>query len=129
MNELTLEEVLEIHSETLARHGGLPGVKNEGFLLSALAQPQMTVFGADAYPTIPEKAAALGFSLAKSHTFHDGNKRVAFFAMFAFLYKNGYFLEVEEAEAIRFMLDLADGSKDVQRNDVARWLEAHIQTL
>lgn len=52
MNELSYDELLRIHQATLIQHGGLPGVKDEGFLLSALAQPAMSFGSADLYPTL-----------------------------------------------------------------------------
>jgi len=50
-------------------------------LESALAQPRQTFSGIDLYPTLVEKAAALGFSLIKNHPFVDGNKRVGHAAL------------------------------------------------
>ena len=73
---LTLEEVLELHRLALAQAGGLAGVRDLGALDSALAQPQMAFGGQELYPSLREKAAALGFSLVCNHPFVDGNKRV-----------------------------------------------------
>ncbi|RYG55525.1 type II toxin-antitoxin system death-on-curing family toxin, partial [bacterium] len=127
MNELSYEELLKIHAATLVRHGGLSGVKDEGLLLSALAQPSMGFGDQDTYPTIQEKTAALGFSLVKNHGFNDGNKRVAFLAMGVFLYKNGYLLDVPEPEATRFMLALA--ASEVGREELIAWIESGIIPL
>jgi death on curing protein len=57
---LTLHETLELHRRIIAQSGGAPGVLNLRALESALAQPQMTFGGNDLYPTLDEKAAALG---------------------------------------------------------------------
>ena len=67
-----------------------PGVRDLNALDSALAQPRMTFGGADLYPTVVEKAAALGFSLVMNHPFVDGNKRIGHAAMETFLVLNGY---------------------------------------
>lgn len=61
---LTLDEIIRLHNAVLTQSGGLPGIKNLGLLDSAVAQPQMTFGGVDLYSTLPEKAAALGFSLS-----------------------------------------------------------------
>ncbi len=60
-----------------------------GLLESALARPQASVFGEDAYPTIFEKAAALLESLARNHALADGNKRCAWMGTVLFLGLNG----------------------------------------
>lgn len=54
-------------------------------LESAVAQPRMTFGGRELYPTLEEKAAAIGFSLISSHPFIDGNNRVGHAAMETFL--------------------------------------------
>ena len=64
-------------------------VADEGLLQSAIARPQTSVFGDDAYPTLWDKAAALLHSLARNHAFLDGNKRTAWASAWAFLRLNG----------------------------------------
>jgi len=127
MNEISYEELLQIHKATLSMHGGLPGVKDEGLLLSALAQPSSSFGEVDAYPTFPEKIAALGFSLAKNHAFNDGNKRVSFAAMSVFALKNGYLIEIPEKEVVVFMLGLAASEKT--RADLVEWISQHLEML
>jgi len=85
MRYLTLKEVLELHRLILEQSGGMQGVRYLGGLESALAQPQMTFGGQELYPTLAEKAAALGFSLVCNHPFVDGNKRIGHAAMETFL--------------------------------------------
>lgn len=64
-------------------------IRDEGLLFSALARPSSGLFGADAYPSIELKAAALMSSLAQNHTLVDGNKRLAVILTFTFLLLNG----------------------------------------
>jgi death on curing protein len=85
-----LEEVLELHRLVLEQSGGMDGVHDLGGLDSALAPPQMTFGGQDLYPSLAEKAAALGFSLVCNHPFIDGNKLVGHAAMETFLVLNGW---------------------------------------
>jgi death-on-curing protein len=120
---LILEEVLELHKRLLEQSGGSPGVRDRDALESALAQPVMSFGGSDLYPSLVEKAAALGFSLVKNHPFTDGNKRIGHAAMEVFLVLNGYEVaaSVEEQEAI--FLGLAAG--ELGRDEFVAWLEAH----
>jgi hypothetical protein len=61
---LTVDQVKELHRDAIEQFGGLDGVRAEQQLYSALAQVQQSAFGEDAYPTIPEKAAAYGYFTA-----------------------------------------------------------------
>ena len=102
MRYLTLNEILSLHQQLIAQFGGSAGVYNLNALESALAQPRMRFGGEDLYPTLAEKAAALGFSPIKNHAFVDGNKRTAHAAMEIFLLLNGYEIDapVDEQEHI-----------------------------
>lgn len=113
MRHLTLGEVLALHRRILAESGGRPGLRDLGIIASALAQPRVSVGGQDAYPTLIDKAAALGYSLVRNHGFIDGNKRIAHAAMEVFLVMNGVELRASVDEQERFMLSLAAG--DVSR--------------
>ena len=81
MRYLTVGEVLEIYSSVIKQSGGGMGIRDLGALESAVAQPRMTFNGEELYPTIVEKASALGFSLIQNHPFVDGNKRAGHAAM------------------------------------------------
>lgn len=83
---LTLDDVLAAAQAHLGRPAE---VGDYGLLESALARPQASVFGEDAYPDIHEKAAALLQSLATNHALIDGNKRTAFVATALFYELNG----------------------------------------
>ncbi len=84
---LTLDDVLA----AAEAHLGHPAeVGDYGLLESAVARPQATVYGEDAYLTIHEKAAALLQSLATNRALVDGNKRTAFVATALFYALNGH---------------------------------------
>jgi death-on-curing protein len=68
---------------------GLGPVRDLGLLESALARPMTTLMGADAYPTLEVKAAALLHSVCLNHALADGNKRLAALAAMMFLDMNG----------------------------------------
>ena len=73
----------------------------------------ISVYGEDAYPTFPEKVAALIHSLARNHALIDGNKRIAWAAGRIFCLINGFdlIMTVDEAEAM--ILSVAKGELDV----------------
>lgn len=84
------EAALAIHSAAIARFGGLDGVRDEGLLESALAQPFQTFDGEELYPTVAQKAARYAYGIASNHPFADGNKRTATAIMGAFLRMKGW---------------------------------------
>lgn len=98
MRALTVDEVLETYQRIMQQSGGLIGVRDFGALESAVAQPYMTFGGNDLYPSLAEKAAALGFSLIQNHPFVDGNKRTGHAALATFLAINGYKIDASMDE-------------------------------
>ena len=115
--------LLLLHDESVAEHGGAPGMRDEGLLESALASGPS--IAADGNPDHADLAAAYGVGLAKNHPFVDGNKRAAFLAVGLFLYINGYRLRATQAEATVTMLEVAAGS--MYEAAFAQWLRAHTQ--
>ena len=112
-----------LHDESLAEHGGRPGLRDEGLLESALTRPhQLLAYGE---PDLAALAAAYAFGLARNHAFVDGNKRVAFLATGLFLGLNGHRLVTTQADATLTMLALA--AADLGEDELAKWLRAHIQ--
>lgn len=85
-------------------------VRDAGLLFSALARPSAGLFGADAYTSIEEKAAALMSSLARNHTPLDGNKRLAVVLTFVFLEINGYAVTLSQDETFDLAQGAAQGS-------------------
>jgi death on curing protein len=114
--------VLAFHSNQIREHGGSAGLRDRGLLESALDRPRNKRHYAPDTPLV-ELAAAYGFGIARNHPFVDGNKRVAFQAMYAFLRLNGYMIEAEEPEVVRVVLALAAG--DLDELGLADWLSNH----
>jgi death-on-curing protein len=115
---ITYEQAIAIHSRQLRRFGGAPGLRDEGMLRSALERPinKWRYEQSD----MPELAAAYAFGLAKNLAFVDGNKRIAFMAMMAFLLKNGIAFSPEPAHATAIILSLAAG--EVSEESLTRWI-------
>jgi death-on-curing protein len=121
---LALHEVLELYRRIMERTGGAVGVRDLNALESALAQPRMTFSGEDLYPTLPDKACALGFSLIQNHPFLDGNKRIGHAAMETFLVLNGFEIAASMDEQEKVVLQIASGK--LSREELATWLHAHL---
>jgi death on curing protein len=83
---LDVDDGVELARQLL---GDPPPIRDIGLLGSAVARPQTTVFGEDAYPDIWTKAAALLHSVVNNHALIDGNKRLGWLATAAFLEING----------------------------------------
>ncbi len=103
---LDLESLLYVAERTL---GHAPDVRDYGLLASALARPQATAFGGDAYADIHHKAAALLHSLARNHALIDGNKRLSLAAVVAFYGINGRRLVLTNDEAYDLVMSVASG--------------------
>jgi death on curing protein len=86
---LTLDDVLESHSEQIAAYGGRDGIRDLGLLESALAQPEAMFDGERLHADLFEMAAAYLLHLVMNHPFIDGNKRVGLEATLIFLEING----------------------------------------
>ena len=111
-----------IHDDQLREHGGLPGIRDENVLESALARPQQKWHYADK-ADIAMLAAAYAFGLVQNHPYRDGNKRIGFLALATFLGLNGHELNATDADVIAEILTLADGR--VSEDDLANWIRAH----
>lgn len=112
-----------IHFDQLRQHGGLPRLKDENALESALARPRnKRVYNADV--DLALLAAAYGYGLATNRGYIDGNKRTAFSVMYTFLGVNGWETEAPETEIVSLMLDVADHRCD--EVELATWLRLHL---
>ncbi|MEG4998267.1 type II toxin-antitoxin system death-on-curing family toxin [Microcoleus sp. B4-D4] len=109
-NFITKNTVLSIHARQIERFGGTSGVRDEGLLESALAQPQATFSGQLLHPTISEQAAAYLYHIAMNHPFMDGNKRTAFAVADTFLRLNGCALNLTDDRAYNLVMQVARGT-------------------
>ena len=115
------ETVLAIHNRQIAEHGGLPGVRDEGALLSALTRPRNKF--AYEKPTIFQLAAAYAYGLAANHPFSDGNKRTAYVVSILFLHLNGFRIAAARDDKYTTFLRLAAG--EISEAELAVWFKQH----
>lgn len=113
------ELVLAIHQTLLAEHGGLPGVRDQALLASALARPQQRA-AYDDETSIFDLAASYSFGLAQNHPFADGNKRIALTVAAVFLELNGFSLDAPEPETVLMYQQLAAGN--ITELELANWI-------
>jgi death-on-curing protein len=115
-----------IHGDQRREHGGLPGVRDEDVLESALARPQQK-WHYEERVDVPVLAAAYAFGLVRNHPYRDGNKRIGFLAMVTFLGINGYTFEATDAEVVTTFLALAAG--EVSEDQLVDWIREHSRRL
>ena len=120
---LTYSELIFINGRLLNDQkiqAGKQKIRDIDLRLAAEQRPQASAFGADAYETLADKAAALLHALARNHPFKDGNKRTATVALILFCEVNGWRVAWDQAQALTHILDIAEGRSDWP--DFAAWL-------
>lgn len=123
---VTKETVLAMQDMQIAEHGGLPGVRDDGLIESALKRPQNMV-AYDACEDIAQLAAAYAFGMAKNHGFVDGNKRMALVVADTFLMLNGSELTSSPGDNVVTMLGVADGT--VSEEELVEWFRENVALL
>ena len=106
---LDLEDLLGM----VQRLGAGP-VRDVGLLDAAVARPRSSAFGADAYPSLELKAAALLHSIVRTHALVDGNKRLAWLACVVFCDINGVTVMLDDDDAFSLVIAAAEGRLDVE---------------
>lgn len=122
MRYLTLSELIYINGRVVNNEKILAGtqeIRDIILLEAAVARPAASAFGADAYPTLGEKVAALFHSISRNHPFTDGNKRTATVAAIFMFEVNGEQVVWEPAAALTMLLSVAEGQRDM--DDLIAW--------
>lgn len=99
-------------------------VRDIGLLEGCLARPRTTLFGADAYPTLEAKAAALIHSLATTHPLLDGNRRTSWALLVTFLLMNEREIIAQTDEAFGFILAVATDSLELEK--ITQWIGSRL---
>ena len=117
---LSDKAIQHLHKRAINQYGGLePIATYEEKLVATLNRP-LQLFHYNPEVSIPELAASYGYGLCKNHCFSDGNKRIAFYAIFTFLKVNGYSLVANEVDATQTIEDLAAGG--LNELDLTQWI-------
>jgi death-on-curing protein len=112
-----------VHLDLVREHGGIPGLRDEHALESALARPRQLHHYAEKVD-LAALAASYAFGFARNHPFQDGNKRVAFVTAATFLMLNGWRVDAPEAEVVINMIGLASG--EVSEDELAEWIRSYL---
>jgi death-on-curing protein len=111
VEDLDLDDVLRLAERLL---GSPVPIRDVGLLGSAVARPRTTVGGADAYPDVWTKAAALLQSIVSNHALIDGNKRLGWLATAVFLELNGIDITTAANDAVYdLVIDVASRSSSI----------------
>ena len=122
--EFSRDDVCAIHSAAIARFGGLDGVRDEGMLASALAQPFQTFEGVEIYPSVVEKACRYAVGIISGHPFLDGNKRTGAALLGAYLRMCGVGFAPDHAAFLSAMLGVADGT--IGYEELVKWVRVEV---
>ena len=115
--------ILSIHADQIQSHGGSVGIRDRGLLLSALERPRNR-FQYEPDVDLADLAAAYAFGISSNHPFVDGNKRVAFLAMYLVLGLNGFRIDAAEEDVVAHILALASGQ--LAESALADWIRDHM---
>ena len=121
---LTVDDVLSLHANQVARYGGDRGVRDLGLLESAVAQPRVSFGGELLHGDIFAMAAAYLFHLVQNHPFIDGNKRVGAVAALVFLDLNG--IEIAAPEGSLHDLTISVATGQAGKPEIAGFLRSHV---
>ena len=123
---INLRVIKAFHDRQINEHGGLPGLRDEGLLLSALSRPENAYHYSDPKPDIAELAAAHGFGLAKNHPFNDANKRTAIALAVMFLGANGIRIRMTDEDLYFQTVRAArckEKDREKEKDSIALWLQ------
>lgn len=121
---ITEKSLKLLHDMSIAEHGGMPGLRDQGLLESAMMRP-VNLHDYEGVTDIARLAAAYAFGLAKNHRFNDGNKRAAFLAMILFIEKNGCAFTADQTAAYDATMGLAAG--EISEEELAGWIRGNVR--
>lgn len=104
---LTLEDLLQLVDDL-----AVGPIRDVGLLDSAAHRPTTTLYGAEVYQDLDEKAAVLLESVVKNHPLVDGNKRLGWLALVVFFGLNGVVLDAPDDDAYDLVVGVAAGQVD-----------------
>lgn len=109
---ITVDDVMDIHTQQLERYGGSPGVRDPKLLESAVMTPQASFGGRYVHEDLFSMAAAYAFHIAENQPFIDGNKRTALAAALVFLEFNGFEVSDPDGELYQAMIKISSKTLD-----------------
>jgi death-on-curing protein len=120
---LNKDQIFQLHKNAIRDYGGSLGVRDNGLLESAIAQPEVSFEGVYLHENIFMMAAAYFFHISQNQPFLDGNKRTGFLALYTFLRINGFSFNASNEITYPFLLEVAEGRKS--KEDLAHFVELY----
>ena len=102
----------------------MSGVRDEGLLDSALAQPFASFADQGLCPSIAQKAARYCFGIIKNHPFADDNKRTGAALIIAFLRGNDLNFKPRSEDFYDTFIAVADGTMGYE--ELVAWIEGQL---
>lgn len=124
---LTLDEVIEIHTDMLTEYGGSEGIRDLGLLKSAVAMPAASMSDQYLHSSLYEMAAAYLFHIVQNHPLVDGNKRTGAAAALVFLTMNGLNLTATEDDYYDLVIAVSEGKLD--KSQIAEFFREQTESL
>ena len=124
--QVSLEDVIAIHADTIATEGGAAGLRDAGLLESAVLMPRQQFGGSYLHQDLAAMAAAYLFHIAANHAFIDGNKRTGAMAALVFLDANGV-THLPEPIALQ-EATLAVASGQMEKPQLIEWMRHALGT-
>lgn len=120
---LDATDILEIHADQIERYGGAADIRDQGLMLSAIAQPCAAFGGHFLHEDLFLMAVAYLFHLVQSHPFVDGNKRTETASALVFLELNGFEVKCDPDALADLVIDVTLGK--VGKPAIADFLRQH----
>ena len=102
----------------------MSGIRDEGLLDSALAQPRQTFNGHDLYALPEEKAGRYAFGIIRNHPFIDGNKRTGAACIGICLRINGFRFKPRHDDFQQTIIAVADGNMGFEQ--LVSWIQSNL---
>jgi len=118
---VTVHQALMLHEKIVVTENGISGVRDTNLLESALAQPQMMLFGEYVYKDVFEMGSAYFFHIVKNHPFFDGNKRAGLLIALTFFRKNGMRIRADHDEL--YLLAIHTASSQIGKEEIAHFFK------
>lgn len=120
----SIEQVIAVHDASIARFGGLSGVRDRGLLEASLARPFASFAGVDAFPDDVARACAMAHAIISSHPFADGNKRTGTAVLGMVLRANGLHFKPRHDELLQTIMGVASGKTSL--DELTCWVRTQL---
>ena len=122
----SVARIVRVNQDAIRLYGGqyvgVDNLRSRESLENTLFLIGNEVFGVDQFPTLMEKAAALGECIIARHVFWDGNKRTGVYATWMFLKANDVIVNLD-ASVEDLAVDIASGNAGF--DELLDWLHQH----